>query len=205
MGLSVNAQERLKEIEEEFEERKQELQTDDDELYPPLLKKAIKKLEEVIKVIKKDPRKLDMKDWGRVYSKEAKDSEGNILYTPKAAKKDFNSCGTVGCIAGWVCLLGDPKLKQSLVNNAKEMSVNSGSLEFCSLDYDVDPSELAEEMLGISGAQADLLFLPFTTSYKEDHWPVEFVKAYNKAKTPEERVVVTVKRIRHFIKTNGKE
>lgn len=89
-------------------------------------------------------------------------------------------CGTAYCIAGWACVLsGVP------------------------LSFEEDPDgvrsfegmEKAEDLLQISNLQGDNLFL-------EDQWPVEFQRDDG---VREPLPALAIKRIDHFIATEGRE
>lgn len=89
-------------------------------------------------------------------------------------------CGTVGCIAGWACMLSGIPLDQA--------SWRKG-----------------EELLGLTDLQSMRLFDFPTEDGCSDGWPRKFGKRYVEAKTPKGRASATLARIEHFIKTKGAE
>lgn len=94
-------------------------------------------------------------------------------------------CGTVCCVAGAAYVIDKNKPLDKVRNDLiKTLST-----------YRVETE--AKRILGLTEAQATRLF------YKSG-WPARFRRAYEKAKTPAERVQAGVKRIDYFIKTRGK-
>lgn len=93
--------------------------------------------------------------------------------------KDSPPCGTVGCIAGWACLLSGA--------SADEATWGKG-----------------QDLLGLDFDESFRLF-DFPAGGTDDGWPKEFNEQYIKAKTRSAKVNVAVARIEHFIKTKGKE
>lgn len=120
-----------------------------------------------------EPKRLRM--WGYVMRKATNKA---VPLATINKYRPFAKCGTAACIAGWTCLL---QLKPTETG------------EF----YGVDYFQHAQELLGLSEAQAEVLFMP-------DAWPVEFKDGTTddgKRKTAQ----VAAARIEHFIKTKGKE
>ncbi len=87
-----------------------------------------------------------------------------------------SSCGTTSCIAGWVAYLVNPE---------------KFSTPACSTDELI---RTAAEALDIYGRTADELWYVV-------HWPNEFIRKYELAKTPRQRAEVAAARIEHYIKT----
>lgn len=138
-----------------------------------------KLLRKVMAHIKAEPRRLDM-----AFLLEQTDKE----YA--AEDKSLPPCGTVGCIAGWACILD---LKRF---NAEDIAFNGW--------------ERGKKRLNLNEDQAHRLFSsPGDWEYSNGNegrkWPEAFANRYNKAKTARGRMNATVARIEHFLKTNGKE
>lgn len=53
-------------------------------------------INDVIKAIREEPKRLDMNTWLSYF-------QGKPNYS--TYKEDLPSCGTIGCFAGWVCVL----------------------------------------------------------------------------------------------------
>lgn len=111
----------------------------------------------------------------------------HILAEPKSYDQNAiisETCGTIACIGGWAFLLG---------GGVRTPSVNELSD--------------ARDFLGINREQGDRLFEYVTTSRLESSmaWPAKFIRQYLAAKTPRGRANAAVRRIDHFIKTNGAE
>lgn len=165
-----------------------------------MTKKGIALLRKVEKVILDDPKKFDMGRWATVFDKTAKG------YNPRNKTIVHNSCGTVGCIAGWTCLLADKKTQKKLTAIAKQNTkgdVEAGMDEKravgrASLSRMLDPQKQALSLLGIDAAQASKLF-------HESNWPLSYFLESVNAPTPKARAKIAVARIEHFIKTNGAE
>ena len=138
----------------------------------------VKLLRKVEKRILAEPRRFDMMTFGTKLNKR----------TIKALGKQAPPCGTVACIAGHVDWMAHPRLFAA--------SVALG-------DYDDSIVERAAKELGLvfdpsQDTNAGRLFF-------DNEWPEKFQAALAEAKTPLQRAEVAVKRIEHFIKTNGKE
>lgn len=96
-------------------------------------------------------------------------------------------CGTVGCIAGWTCILsGVPEADTDL--------------------------RKAQSLLGLTREQRDRLFAEPRygledydgTSY-EAVWPKSFARRYENARTQKTMAKIAAGRIDHFIATKGAE
>jgi len=107
--------------------------------------------------ILEEPKRLNMSTWVRT------DEVG----------PDAPSCGTIACIAGWVCLLIDADF-----DRRRSYRVN------------------AIRLLGITEEQADRLF------YIEA-WPSEFYLDYSNTFSFAKMAKVTAERIDYFINTKG--
>lgn len=118
---------------------------------PTLNKKLLNKVK---KHILEEPNRLVMSTW------MLKGEAGNILSTHAWGEKhmEIPKCGTVGCIAGWVCILGNPNFQEAL-------------------QWDVGVSAQARELL--YGTASDKVFIrkPFEIFYV-DQWPGEFRQRY---------------------------
>ena len=140
----------------------------------------VKLLREVEKRILAEPRRFDMMTFGDKLDKEAIEALG----------EEAPPCGTVACIAGHVDWMTHPRLFAASVaidRFARDDSIAKRAAIELGLGF--DPSQ---------DTNAGRLFF-------DDEWPKKFQAAFSKAKTPLQRAKVAVKRIEHFIKTNGKE
>lgn len=114
---------------------------------------------------REDPRRLFMEQW---YVRK-----GSLTHHIKFRDYDYPPCGTVACIAGWICLLFGDKQPPP----------------------DFRETETANALMGLGS------YTLYTDRlYYLDKWPEEFRDAYKLAHTPEERTEVTCNRIDHFIK-----
>jgi hypothetical protein len=89
-------------------------------------------------------------------------------------------CGTVACIAGWAGLLNNPQIEKT---------------------YDVTSIDFFQPRhngLQLTEDESDRLFY-------EGEWPEPFCSEYYDAESSSERAAVAVRRIDHFIETNGRE
>lgn len=100
--------------------------------------------------------------------------------------KDAPPCGTVGCIAGWACVL-------------------SG----VDVELTIDLWSKARSLLGLSMEESERLFtepdIAIYSSGEQGCWPMSLAEEYEDAETPKERAEVTVRRIKLFSDTNGEE
>jgi hypothetical protein len=122
----------------------------------------VRLLRRVAKHILEEPKRLDME-------KIAENVEG----------RDSPPCGTVGCIAGWACMLTGSSVKRADWGKGRRL-------------------------IGLDGDQAYRLF-DYPLGLVTDGWPEKFSKPYVAAKTARQRARIAVARIEHFIKTKGTE
>lgn len=61
---------------------------------------AYKVLEFVVKLVEDDPKRLDMSTWVSAYQ-----GESRLQQCYKIPEQNMPDCGTVACLAGWVCLV----------------------------------------------------------------------------------------------------
>ena len=127
-------------------------------------KMNVRLLRRVAKHIAEEPRRLDM------YKIAAKTSTGQT---------DTPPCGTVGCIAGWACLLSGSSVHGS--------SWSKGM-----------------KLLGLTNEQAFRLF-DYPIGCSGDGWPARFGQRFINAKTSRGEASAAIARIWHFIKTKGAE
>ncbi len=140
----------------------------------------VKLLRKVEKRILAEPRRFNMMIFGEKLNKR----------TIEALGKQAPPRGTVACIAGHVDWMTHPRLFAASV-----------AIDRFHRDDSIEKRAAKELGLGFDPSQdtnADRLFF-------DDEWPKKFQAAFSKAKTPLQRAKVAVKRIEHFIKTNGKE
>lgn len=131
-----------------------------------LTPRSIKILKYLKDHFREEPRRLYMHTWS---VKRGKDYGGAMI----PDDIDFPPCGTVGCIAGWICMLyGEKKEPHWLIA----------------------PQTAGEEM-----GFAKYPYCLNSLFYLE-YWPNKFSKQFELAKTPYRRVEVTCNRIDHFIK-----
>jgi hypothetical protein len=137
-----------------------------------------KLLRRIERFLLREPRRFDMTE-----GVKPADTIGSVLQTPP--------CGTVCCLAGAAYILHN-NIEKTLCGDDK---------------YWGDVRCNAIEALNITEKQADRLFLIKTqhSSDTDDYWPERYAEAYDKAKTPRQRVRVAIRRIEHFIKTKGKK
>ena len=141
----------------------------------------VKLLREVEKRILAEPRRFDMMTFGDKLDKEAIEALG----------EEAPPCGTVACIAGHVDWMTHPRLFAASVA-IDRFARDDSIVERAAKELGLNRFELSQD------TYAGRLFF-------DDEWPKKFQAAFSKAKTPLQRAKVAVKRIEHFIKTNGKE
>src|SRR5262245_29903345 len=100
---------------------------------------------------------------------------------------DIAECNTAGCIAGWVVAMGSLETLRELPSETFAGST----------------MDKAQTILGLTGDQTARLFFV-------NRWPEEFRFRHGEGhtmlkETRIKRTEVAVERIRHFIKTEGKE
>lgn len=140
----------------------------------------VKLLREVEKRILAEPRRFDMMTFGDKLDKEAIEALG----------EEAPPCGTVACIAGHVDWMTHPRLFAASVaidRFARDDSIAERAAKELGLGFELSQDTYAGRL------------------FFDDEWPKKFQAAFSKAKTPLQRAKVAVKRIEHFIKTNGKE
>lgn len=115
-----------------------------------------------------------------VKGKKALDFRGHVSGWNEPEVHPLPECNTVGCIAGWTCILAGFKTQESLQG------------------YGVQNK--AEALLDIASWEAQKLFYV-------DSWPQPFKADYlsPKTKTAVQRARIAAKRIDYFIKTNGED
>ena len=140
----------------------------------------VKLLRKVEKRILAEPRRFDMMTFGDKLDKEAIEALG----------EEAPPCGTVACIAGHVDWMTHPRLFAASVaidRFARDDSIAERAAKELGLGFELSQDTYAGRL------------------FFDDEWPKKFQAAFSKAKTPLQRAKVAVKRIEHFIKTNGKE
>jgi hypothetical protein len=135
----------------------------------------VRLLRRVAKHISEEPRRLDM---GVLTDIRTKYEYGD----------DAPPCGTVGCIAGWACLL----------TGSKPQHAWQGGFNYW---------DKGAKLLGLSPIQAKRLFSrpDEHPEFPHEEWPVRFARRHERAKTHRGRAKATVDHIEHFIKTKGAE
>ncbi len=156
-------------------------------------KKTERMLMKVLAYIEAEPRRLEMGNWGEIFTKTDKKTVGlggNIQKLPP--------CKTVACLAGTVLLTtkaGKTFLKDRYVT--RSLAEKSD----CSIDFPGDTNSMAKDILGLTTEQMQKLFYFEEWSDTEYGWPAIFVERYMKAKTARGRFGATKARVLHFIKT----
>lgn len=134
----------------------------------PLKPEAVEILRKVQKTITEEPRRFDMGIWQQFISQHA------MQYNPQAPP-----CGTVGCIAGWICMIHDRK------ENIEQLDIQGRANDILSLpEYD---EEIANYNI------SDKLF--FVSSWVNKSYRQRF----NLAETQQEKVAVASEYIDYFI------
>jgi hypothetical protein len=148
--------------------------------------KARKHLRQIIQLITKDPKKLDMSDWTTIYNKKSPQ------YTPDIVGDHFNSCGTVGCIAGWIML---NEFKEEREKQRKELvEHNNLSTDFF-LPNEMSARQVATQILGPE-VDTEALFHAAV-------WPQPFRAQYRDAKTPAQKAKITAELLQAVLDTDG--
>jgi len=139
----------------------------------------IKLLEKVCEAIKAEPKRFHMNVW----------ATNDVYYDIGLPDRQVAPCGTAACIGGFAVILTKTKGKTDRETWVKAVS---------GVDTGPRTEILATDLLDLDVHQAARLF--------HDHdWPYKFREAWAKARTPAQRVRVAISRIKHFIKTEGRE
>lgn len=133
-------------------------------------------LREIQRVIREEPKRMQMENW---------------LMTGLSGNP-YPACGTVGCIAGWACILSRSNKPESYATVALKFS--GKNLEF-----------LGADALGLSSLQARRLFMPYDREFGGLCWPRNLWRSYEKTKAPKRSAEIVCKRIDLFIKTKGRK
>jgi hypothetical protein len=168
--------------------------------------KTIKLLRKVAAHILEEPKRVYMNDWAEVVAPEYHASYQSESRSPVPV------CNTQGCIAGWTILLNRPKIWRDLLADIGPDGGDASSSDLYSKVGSTDDIQtLAASLLGITSEQAQQLFffkrwgVACGPNYEPMGWPKKFESQYVNAKTPRGRANATVRRIEHFISTNGAE
>jgi len=138
---------------------------------------AVSILRKVKKHILEEPKRLDMENWLIV------GDNVRIIYGRNAP-----ACGTVGCIAGWVNVLGNSNYDYNYFSSYR---IAENAAEILKISY--YPNYINEKYIITQGNLAQLFVL--------HSWPSKYLNAYKKAKSPAGRARVTANRIEYFIWT----
>lgn len=121
-------------------------------------------------------------------------------------------CGTAACIAGWACVLSDS------VSLMTVQLAGPSAVVYTSGGGSVDIPAIAQQVLGLSEEEADMLFTSGPegewgsedyddeseddeTYYLGGGWPEAFAAAWRGALGPEEQASVAIAYIDHIIET----
>jgi hypothetical protein len=116
---------------------------------------------------------------------------GERWYSGMRSALRYPVCRTQACLAGETILA--LKLGKIHPNGGIDLLDRYSSILF----------EASNE-LGLTTEQRDRLF--YLPNWNNGvGWPQKFVEQYNKAKTPAGRLAVAIRRVEHFIKTEGAE
>lgn len=108
-----------------------------------------------------------------------------VMSTHTETGKHAGGCGTAACIAGWTVYLAE---------NWKELARYHEDQR-----GDHELMRVAGNYLGIE-AKATGDFSMSHPLFFYDHWPVKYRKAFEEAKTDNDKATVAVERIRDYIK-----
>jgi hypothetical protein len=134
------------------------------------------------KFIEKELIPFVLREHGRGFAMSCwinKQDAGTFAYNDGIAR-EVPDCGAVACLGGSVNLLAG---KRALRND-----------------------DHAAKVLGLSSEQAKSLFYYWQMKDEEErhHWPLKFISAYAKRRTPFGKAKVAVALLREVIRTNGK-
>jgi len=135
----------------------------------------VRLLRKIQKHILEEPKRLRMNYWFIDGLTPGARFGGRLGYFDINESAEVPECGTVGCIAGWACVLSGPKPLTGEWLDGR-----------------------GQEALALTDDQRLRLF-------NVSNWPQLFIDKYAKAKTPRGRGTATASRIDHFIATKGKE
>lgn len=152
-------------------------------------KMNVRLLRRAQKYILAEPRRIDMRQFGTVFDLTRQTRSETGLPLPP--------CGTTACIAGTIAILEG---KTDPVAAKRHLKLFGGPYFFGGA-----ARSAAESLLRITYEQAERLFYFKAWRTNRNGWPDKYATAYDTAKTPAGRARVTVRRIDHFIKTNGAE
>lgn len=157
----------------------------------PLKALTVQRLRKLQKYILEEPKRFNLDTWGEIanpkYYKKIKDRYGVSEVT-----KQKPPCGTVGCIAGSLCVIG------KMVKPTVVMKDLEGTETYM---FPSNTPEMAADYLGLSLSDAKKLF--FLQSWGSPiGWPEEYDKMLrNHNPGTKGYAKVAVARIEHFIKT----
>lgn len=103
-------------------------------------------------------------------------------------------CKTQACLAGETVLA---------FNAAKILP--TGGIILLDPHTGTEIVNVAQHALGLDSYETGRLFTFQSWGARSNGWPEDFETAYRQAKTPAKRLAVAIKRVKHFIKTNGAE
>lgn len=103
-----------------------------------------------------------------------------------AVKDDKAPCGTKACLAGEAIICSERSVKKGLEKLWASLSPSRSER----------PSVLAQELLGLSGIEADTMFMVGGAA-----WPEPFRSRFERASGPIARAKVAVAYLDHIIKT----
>lgn len=142
---------------------------------PQFTDEQLATLREAVDYIVAEPEAYDQNTWAQ---SGAPGDYHEFKYTNLPSTLDkYPSCGTVGCLAGWITMIADPKLR----NTASRIGSQARTI--------------AMQKLGLNKDQANRLFGASST------WPEPFNFEYREATTHKEKACVLYRRVEHFIET----
>ena len=161
-------------------------------LKSPLKAKTVQRLRKLQKYILDEPKRFNLETWGEVCNPKtyaALEAE----YVGADVVNQKPPCGTVGCIAGNLCVLsGDIKPNVIIDRLGSELETYI---------FPRNTDEMAAKYLGLDIDEAEKLFYLEEWNYGTG-WPEEFAARLEKHKPGTlEYAKVAVARIDHFIET----
>jgi hypothetical protein len=156
-------------------------------------KSTIKTLRELEKYILEEPKRFNMSFWGltvdpNYYDKVKK--TGYLSSEESALVKQKPTCGTVGCMAGNLCVMTG-KIKPKIHFNGAQV-----------YHFPHNTALLASEILGISPYEGEKLFMLSSWTTDGNGWPVNFsTKLMTYSPGTKQYAQVVVDRIEHYIAT----
>jgi len=158
-------------------------------VHPSVKRGTVNKLMNALRYFAEETRRLNMRDWGRFYTKE------EIKLYLNYEDSTFPPCGTRGCLAGGILLTTAEGRKFLKKNNCIKTNAT-----FCQVVFPEGTPKVAAKIIGLTEGAAKKLFY-FKSWGLSRGWPEVFSTAYEIADDAQGKFDVLKARVFHFIET----